>query len=124
VENQEQSKQPPALKHGGAAAERALSTGDDFTGLARETEKQVTAELEAEGIEALVRRDAIRLQTVSDLYYQAILGAADMDRLDVLVKRWGWIQASTLRAWQQVHELEKKQSKRDITDLLGGTHGD
>lgn len=113
-----------SFKHGGAAAERAITKGDDFTGLAQQTEQQVSAELETEGAAGIVRRSAIRLQTVSDLYYQAILGATDIEKLDAYAKRWGWLQGSALRAWAQVRELEKQESPQDITDILRGTNGD
>jgi hypothetical protein len=111
---------PPARKHGAGAAENAITAGTDMTGLAREQELRVQAELEIDGAAAMVKRRAIRLQTVSDLYYQAILGAKDPVELDRYVKRYGWLQASSLRAWSQVADLESKQRSQDITDILRG----
>ena len=112
------------LKHGAGAGERDITAGADLTGLAREQELRVQAELEMDGSAMMVKRRAIRLQAVSDLYYMAILGAKDPVELDRYVKRFGWLQASSLRAWQQVADLEAKQSRQDITDILrGGTDG-
>ena len=108
------------LKHGAGAGERDITAGADLTGLAREQELRVQAELETDGAAAMVKRRAIRLQTVADLYYQAILGAKDPVELDRYVKRYGWLQGSGLRAWQQVADLESKQSRQDITDISRG----
>jgi hypothetical protein len=109
--------------HGAAAGERALSTGVDFSGLAATTEQLVRAELETDGISSIVKRDAIRLQTVTDLYYQAILGAGNLDKLDSLVKRYGWLAASTLRAWQQVREEQKGKDQVNVVDVLDAVKG-
>ena len=119
AEKQQQAQQA-AVIHGGAGAERRLSTGQEFKGLAAETEKQVSSELEIDGLVSIVRRDAIRLQTVADLYYQAILGAENLERLDSLVSRYGWIAASALRAWQSLRQLEKQRTDKDITEILRG----
>ena len=113
--------------HGAAAGERALSTGANFTGLAVAAEEQVRAELANDGITSIVRRDAIRLQTVADLYYAAILGADSLDKLDSLVKRFGWIAASTLRAWQQVRAEEdaagRGLSSNDVLEAIQTARG-
>lgn len=107
-----------ALKHGAGAGEVALTKREPFTGMAKLAENQVTDELETDGLAAIVRRDAIRLQTVADLYYAAILGATDIEQLDTYVKRFGWIAGSALRAWAQVRELEKQKNTQDITQIL------
>jgi len=106
------------LKHGAGAAEVALTAGTDFTGLAREAELKVAAELETEGARAVYVKRTARLQACSDLYWQAICGAKDMVTLDRYVQRWAWLQASALRATQQVIEFERQQPGEDITDLL------
>jgi hypothetical protein len=104
-----------SVKHGGAAGEKALAEGADFSGLAAAQEQSVRAELEGAGVDAILLRDAIRMQTVADLYYQAILGAADLDRLDTLVKRYGWIAAHAIRAWALVKTEERATAAKGMT---------
>lgn len=113
----EQRREAPT-QHGAGSGEVAITKGTDFTGLAKAAEERVTDELEVEGLAAIVRRDAIRLQTVADLYYAAILGAENIEKLDTYVKRYGWIAGSALRAWQQVREYEKREQVRDAADVL------
>jgi hypothetical protein len=109
--------------HGAAAGERALSTGVDFSGLAAVTEQAVRAEMETDGISSIVKRDAIRLQVVADLYYAAILGAGSLEQLDSLVKRYGWIAASTLRAWAQLEQAQKAVDRVGVVDVLDAVKG-
>jgi hypothetical protein len=111
------------LIHGAGAGEVALTKQQDFTGMAAQQEIAVREEAEAAGIPSIIRRDAIRLQTVADLYYQAILGATDMDRLDTLVKRYGWIVNSAMRAWAQVQNVEGKRELVDVSEVLRSLEG-
>lgn len=113
-----------ALKHGAGAGENAITAGDSFTGMAAEQEQRVLDELEVKGISSIVRRDAIRLQTVADLYYAAILGADSIEKFDTYVKRYGWICGSALRAWQHVREIEKQETQRDVHDVLAAIRGE
>jgi hypothetical protein len=57
-----------ALKHGGAGAVKALQLGLPFEGLAEQVEQVVYDELETQGRIAMVRKNAVRLQTASELY--------------------------------------------------------
>ncbi len=113
-----EQRQAASLKHGAGAGEVALSKGNEFTGLAKAAEQAVSDELEVKGLAAIVKRDAIRLQAVADLYFGAILGADNLDRLDALVKRWGWIQASSLRAWLSLRDIEGQEQAPDIDTIL------
>lgn len=106
-----------ATKHGAAAAERALTAGTPFTGLAAAKEREVTDELERDGIIAAYRKRAARALTVADLYYAAILGAENQDKLDSLVNRWGWLQNSALRALDRLQDLERR-AKPDDSDTI------
>jgi hypothetical protein len=111
------------LKHGAGAGEVALTKGEDFAGLAAQQEQAVREEAETAGIPSIVRRGATRLQTVADLYYAAILAATDIDKLDALVKRYGWIQNSALRAWAQVQAVEGKREAVDVSTVLRSLEG-
>ena len=107
-----------AVKHGAGAGEVAITKGADFSGMAQEEQARVMAELEMEGIDAIMRRDAIRYQTVSDLYFAAILGCTDIERLDMYVRRWGWITGHAMRAWRDVKDAEKAAGVKDVTEVL------
>ena len=115
-------------KHGAAGAERALATGANFTGMAAAAEQSVRYEVETAGVSSIMRRDAIRLQTVADLLYQAILGADTLEKLDALIKRYGWIAAHALRAWQMVKTEEQAAGKgvsvSDVLDAIRQAKGD
>lgn len=111
-----------AVKHAGAGAEKRIATDKEFIGLAAEVEKQVAVELADQGPDAIIKRQAIRFQTVADLYYAAILGAAaegDMVKLERYVNKFGWIQAHALRAMVQVRDQQQAQAgKLNAVDVL------
>lgn len=113
-----------AFKHGGGAAIARIREGQPFTGLAQEEEQRVLTEYEVEGRLEIEKQTAIRLQTAQNLYWSAILKAAqngDIDSLDRYVSRFGWLAGVTLRAWDQVGKSEKKQNKKSIIDILQQT---
>ena len=105
-----------AVKHGGEGAIRRISEGKPFLGIALDQQRAVTERLETEGLEVIVQENAIRLQTATDLYYQAVLKAAqdgDTGAFDRFIARYGWIAGVTLRAWAQVKQDRKgKGGKR------------
>ena len=109
-----------AEKHGAAGAVDALIHGREFTprGLAKQAD--VELELEERGIDAILERSAVRLQTVSDLFYDAIQAAAqsnDVDRIDHLSQRFGWIQSKAVLAWKEVKQ-NRKQNKGKLDEVL------
>ena len=88
--------------HGGAGAVRRIREGKPFVGLAAEAEKAVYGELEMEGRYALVIRNAVRLQAAADLYWNAVVTAAQdrsLEALDRYIKCFGWLAGCALRAW-------------------------
>jgi hypothetical protein len=107
-----------ALKHGGAGAEKAISEGKPFRGLAAKTQAEVKADLYDEGRPAMVEELATRLHTAARLYWGAIdkvvdeasAGDANALRLfDNYVKRFGWLAGAALRAWAQVKQEDAAQ---------------
>ncbi len=99
-----------AIKHGGEGAIRRISEGKPFLGLAADEQKAIEAELQASGQAEIVKGDAIRLQTAANLYWNAVMKAAqdgDIAALDRYVARYGWLSGVTLRAWQQVAANDK-----------------
>ncbi len=67
-----------AVKHGAEGALRRRNEGKPFIGLAAEEEKAVLSDLQEMGIAEMVKRDAIRLQTITNLYYAAVQKAAEL----------------------------------------------
>jgi hypothetical protein len=104
-----------AQKHGGAGAVRALAKGEPFSALAAEQEQQVKSEYTTGGEGALLKRNATRLQTAADLYYQAVIGAESAEAMTSYLKVWVWLTNSTVRAWEAVGRA--KESDRDINAI-------
>jgi hypothetical protein len=61
-----------ATKNGGEGAIRRVSEGKPFIGLAKDEQRAVEAELKDNGQAAIVKGDAIRLQSALNLYFGAI----------------------------------------------------
>lgn len=96
---------------GAEGALRKLEKGQALVGLAHDAEVQVTAELEVDGRAVIVRRAAVRLESVARLFYNAILAAVerqDFDKLAQYAQRYAWLQARALAAWEQL-----KREQRD-----------
>lgn len=122
-----------AQTHGGGAGIAKLASGEPFTGLAAEQEKAVRALVGFAGRQTVMFDNAIRLQTVADLYYAAAKKAfdsGDFDKIDAVVKRYGWLSTAALRAWSAVGMEEEKQKGKIIdasvilASLKGGEGGD
>lgn len=109
---------------GAGTAEVALAKGLELRDAAAIVARSVEQELETDGAGALARRSAVRLQAVADLYFSLIEQTQDAGRLDQLVKRWGWIQNSAMRAWQTVAAMEKKTGHADADKILNVYRGD
>jgi len=115
------------LKHGGEGAVKAIQKGDPFHGLAAETEQAVSAELVNSGAYSMIEKNAVRLQTACELYWGAIMKAAetgDLQSLDHYVARYGWLASVSLRAWAQVRqEQRRKDNLTPETVLEAVKHG-
>ena len=116
-----------ATKHGGEGAIRRIASGAPFLGVALDAQKDVEKRLEAEGLEAIVETNAIRLQAATDLYYQAVLKAAqdgNAAAFDSYIARFGWIAGVTLRAWAQVKQDRKGKGGRlaEVLDAYSKEH--
>jgi len=117
-----------ALKHGGEAALKALHAGKPLAGLAYEAEQAVKAEIQAGGVEQIVKRDAIQLQAIADLFLSAVHKAAqegDIPALDRYVARYGWLAGVSLRAWQQVtaNDRAKTNAGPRVVDVIQAMKG-
>jgi hypothetical protein len=118
----EQRRKAP-LKHGGEAAVKAIQQGEPLSGLAAEAERSIYADLANDGAHELVVRNAVRLQAAADLYWQAVLGAQDLEKLDIYVKRYGWLAGSALRAWAQVQDTDRRGDRITPDQVLEAING-
>ena len=103
-------RQQAPLRTGGAKAIKELQNGHALTGPAQEAEQQVKNDLGTVGRVEIVTQGAVRLEAVARLYYNAVIDAAeqnDLEKLDSYVKRFGWLQGASLRAWAQVKDEQK-----------------
>ena len=110
--------------HGGAQAVKAITRGAEFTGVPEMRETEVRKELADQGRPAIVERNAVRLQTAADLYFDATVKAmqdGDMYKADGYIKVYGWLASAALRAWGAVQVEEKdaaKGSGAGVIDVL------
>ena len=116
-----------AEKHGGASAEKAIYHEKPFSGLAQVRQQEVIEELQDQGVDKIIERNAIRLQTAADLYFEALKKAAqdgDEKRFDSYVGRFGWLTAKTLLAWGNVKQSHKENKGRIAEVLTFYAEGD
>ena len=114
------------FKHGGAMARRQLTTGEDFTGLAREVEKSIQADYDTRGPLELLRRDAVRLQTASELYWSALMGAAEngeIQKFESYMKTYGWLVAAAARVLKEVIPLQGKEPPITAAEVIATIKG-
>ena len=110
-----------ALQHGGAGALDAIQNKQEFIGLAKRTQDEVQARLDLTGIEGEIIRDAERLQVVSDLYYNAFIKAiegGDHEKAGAVLKVWGWIHNSSIRAWELARKLKRSDDPTEINKII------
>ncbi len=113
------------LKHGGAAAVQALTTGAEFTGLAAEAQKDVEADLVIKGQSAMVLENATRIQAAARLYWNAISKAMDdgnLENLDHYIARFGWLVGVANRTWDQARKDLPIKKRVDVIDMLRGNN--
>lgn len=117
----EETKLPSATKHGGAGAYKRIQKGEPFVGLARIAQGEVEGRLVDAGVEGELMRDAIRLQVVSDLYYDAFTKAMqdqDFPQATAYLKVWGWIHNSSIRAWEATRKAKKTDNSGEAYKTL------
>lgn len=115
-----------ATKHGGAAAVYAIQNNQPFKGLASEVEKQLIADFENEGSTSLLTKDCMRVHTAAELYWQAILGAAeagDMPKFESYVRVYGWLATAGARLLGQLAALQGKDAPIDAAAVLKSIKG-
>jgi hypothetical protein len=113
-----------ALVHGGSAARQQLSANEPFTGIARDVEVKITADYAAQGPAEMLKLNAIRLLTVAELYWQAILGATDATKLESYVKTYGWLSTASARLLGQLREMQSKEPPVTALEVLNAIKGE
>jgi hypothetical protein len=106
-------------RHGGAAAYRAITTGEPFDGLAAEEEQRVVTDLANGGQRSMLEELAVRLHTCARLYYAALQSAVDkgdLEKLDTYAKRFGWIAGKAGKAWRDLGEVDPMDL--DVIDAI------
>ncbi len=117
----DETKLPVGTVHGARGALKRIEQGKEFVGLAKIAQDEVTDRLETDGMEGELKRNALRLQVVSDLYYNAlmkVLQDGDNDKATEYLSKWGWITAKTNLAWQAAMKLQPKDKHENITEVL------
>jgi hypothetical protein len=112
-----------AEKHGGEAAIERIRKGEPFSGLAHNEELHIRDQLENVGRSEVVLENAVRLQTAANLYWDAIMKAAednDLSKLDRYMARYGWLAGAALRAWAQV-KSDSKHGPTVTADMVMAT---
>jgi hypothetical protein len=112
---------------GGENGIKLLGAGEPLRGMAAQSQREVEAELEADGRAAIVKRAAVRLEAVARLFFDAILAAADKGDVADLARyaqRFAWLQTRALQAWAQVKQEQKDAdngaSAKDVLDAIRG----
>ena len=121
TEKQREQRRNAPLKHGGAAAVVRIRHGEDFEGPARDKLATVEEELETTGVNAIIERNATRLQAATDLYFDALAAAAqagDVPKVASHVKTFGWLASKTLLAWKEVKQARKQQAAPALDAVL------
>ncbi len=109
------------LKHGGGAAQDALTANEPFKGLAAHTQLQVRADYESGGVLAMIEENAERLHTAARLYYNGLCKLADDGKLfevKTLVDSFRGLVNAANRAWMHVHDIEGSAPKAIDYDEL------
>lgn len=110
-----------AQKHGGAAAEKALTSGADFHGPAIVAQVDVHDAYGQIGAEGMIQRAAERLETCAVLYFDAVLAAsqqgASVAVLDGYIARFGWLQSKAASVWAEVKK-QNKQNNGKLAEVL------
>lgn len=112
------------FSHGGEKGIKQLQRGEPLTDLAAEAEVGVRTELASDaGLTGIVERDAVRLQSVADLFFAAVVKAAqdgDLANLERYSARFAWLTAAAVRAWLATNDLQKKDGRNNILEMLKG----
>jgi hypothetical protein len=110
-----------AVKHGGAAAVKAITKHADFAGLALQTQNGIQGEYDTQGAGKLIAKDAVRLQTASELYFNAFMKSAsdgDLEGMESYLKVYTWVTNSAVRALESAHKHDKKDDSHDADTII------
>jgi hypothetical protein len=106
------------MVHGGEAAVKALTADADLKGVALELQKQVSAEIDALGLVAVMRDTAERHLAVARLFHGLVAGATDIADADKFTKRFGWLNAKAFNMLDRLRQLEANTDALDYDELV------
>lgn len=120
------------LTHGGEGALSALSQGRPFARYARETYLKTLADMgltedDLTGTIGLVAREVARQFTVTELFWQAMMGAAelgDIKEFERFAKRYGWMSGKATKGMEAYFEVSKDKNILDYEQVLKGQKDD
>jgi len=110
-----------AVKHGIDGAIKRASEGKPFIGLAAEEEKAVIADIDQMGIAGLKKSNAIRLQTIQNLIWNALVKALqdnDLATAERYMRLQGWLSSKVRDGWKDVLEDLKQDDHKDAVDVI------
>lgn len=114
------------LQHGGEGAIKSLANGRPFARYARETYLKTLADMnlneaDLHGTLGLAAREVARQFTVSELFWQAMMGAAesgDIKEFERFAKRFGWISGKATKGLEAYFEIIRDKDVVDYEDIL------
>lgn len=110
-----------AVKHGIDGAIKRVSEGKPFIGLAAEEEKAVIADIERMGIAGLMKSNAVRMQTIQNLIWNALekaLQDGDLAMAERFMRLQGWLSSKVRDGWKDVLEDMKQDDHKDAVDVI------
>lgn len=110
-------------------ARDALARGDDFKpgSLAARKELDVYKELESSGVDPLVERNAVRVQTVCDLTWVALVAAAQAGEhgiVEDMCRRFVGFAVRASKLWESVAAVRATTVDGILGDAIEAARGD
>jgi len=105
-----------ALKHGGAAAVKAIQTGLPFTEHTAIVQDELEREFDTAGVYEFIKIRALRLATAEQIYWRAAQLAGecgDVEKYEGRIKTWGWLIMAELRALDQLNKIDMGKGTLD-----------
>lgn len=120
------------LIHGGEGALSSLSQGRPFARYARETYLKTLADMgltedDLHGTIGLAAREVARQFTVSELFWQALMGAAesgDIKEFERFAKRFGWMSGKATKGLESYFDVIKDKDVIDYELVLKADNND
>lgn len=115
-----------ALKHGHERSLKKLSQGTPFASETHQIYLDKLADMgltesDLTGAIGLLAQETSRLFTVSELFWQAMLGAAsagDLEKFEKLARRFGWISGKAVKSLGTFNEVQNGDDSLDYEQII------